>query len=549
MTLHAFDDRVIPEETVRVAKAAFPKGNPYMKMRDELGVLYQDSDFADLFPTTGQSGLSPGQLALTTVMQFAEGLSDRQAAEAVRGRIDWKYALNMDLSDPGFDHSVLSEFRGRLIEGGEAERLLDDMLVKFKEKGWLKSRGRQRTDSTHVLGAVRQLNRLECVGETMRQALAALAEAAPEWVLSQVTADWFDRYGPRFESYRLPKEKQEKAALQLQIGEDGWHLLAAIYDPQTPTELQTLLAVEIMRQIWIQQYYVENGQLQWREQDNLPPNSLLIQSPYDIEVRNRTKRSLNWTGYMAHLTETCEEDSPNLIVNVETTPATSADIKVLTPIHTHLADKDLQPGEHLVDTSYVDGHHLHTSKQDYGVDLVGPVPPNSSWQAQAGQGFDLPCFAIDWDAQTVTCPQGRVSHRWQAGAAANGKAVIQVHFRRADCRACDCRDQCTQSHTAPRALQFKPRPEYEALQAARQRQATDAFKQTYKKRAGVEGTISQGTRAFDLRQSRYIGLAKTHLQHIAIAAAINLSRLWAWWNDQPKAQTRRSKFLALAPTT
>jgi transposase len=549
MTLHAFDHRAIPEETARIAKAAFPKGNPYMKMRDELGVLYQDSEFADLFPTTGQTAESPGQLALVTVMQFAEGLSDRQSAEAVRGRIDWKYALNMELTDAGFDHSILSEFRGRLIEGGAEERLLNDMLVKFKEKGWLKSRGQQRTDSTHVLATVRQLNRLECVGETMRQVLDALAEAAPEWLLSQVTGDWFDRYGPRFESYRLPKEKKEKEALQIQIGEDGWHLLAAIYEPQTPTELRTLLEVEIMRQIWIQQYYVENGQLKWREQDNLPPNSLLIQSPYDIEARNRTKRSLNWTGYTAHLTETCDEDSPNLIVNVETTPATSADIKVLDQIHTNLDDKELLPGEHLVDTGYVDGEQLHTSQNEYDVDLFGPVPPNSSWQAKAGQGFDLPCFAIDWQAQTVTCPQGRVSQSWHPGQDQKGNEIIKVQFGRADCRACDCRDLCTKSETTPRGLQFKPRLEYEALQVARQRQETDQFKQTYKKRAGVEGTISQGTRSFDLRRSRYVGLAKTHLQHVAIAAAMNLSRVWAWLEQRPKAQTRCSKFLALAPST
>jgi transposase len=549
MTLHAFDHRAIPEETARVAKAAFPKGNPYMKMRDELGVLYQDSEFADLFPTTGQSALSPGQLALTTVMQFAEGLSDRQAADAVRGRIDWKYALNMELTDPGFDHTVLSEFRGRLIEGGAEERLLDDMLVKFKEKGWLKSRGQQRTDATHVLGAVRQLNRLECVGETMRQALEALTEAAPDWLLSQVTGDWFDRYGPRFESYRLPKEKQEKEALQIQIGADGWHLLTAIYDAQAPAALRTLLEVEIMRQIWIQQYYVENGQLKWREQDNLPPNSRLVQSPYDLEVRNRTKRSLNWTGYTVHLTETCDDDSPHLIVNLETTPATQADVKVLPQVHTHLADKGLLPGEHLVDTGYVDGQQLHTSQHDYGVDLFGPVPPNSSWQAKAGQGFDLPCFAIDWQAQTVTCPQGRVSQSWQPGQDPHGNEIIKVQFGHSDCRACDCRDQCTKSKTSPRGLQFKPQLEYEALQVARQRQETVQFKQTYKKRAGVEGTISQGTRSFDLRRSRYVGLAKTHLQHVAIAAAMNFSRVWAWLEQRPKAQTRRSKFLALAPTT
>ncbi len=550
MTLYAFEQRAIPEETVRIAKAAFPKGNLYLKMRDELGVLYQDSEFANLFPTTGQRALSPGQLALTTVMQFAEGLSDRQAAEAVRARIDWKYSLNMELTDPGFVHTVLHDFRERLIEGGVEEQLLDNMLEKFKAKGWLKSRGQQRTDSTHVLGAIRHLNRLECVGETMRQALEALAEAAPEWLLSQITRDWFDRYGPRFESYRLPKEKKKQAALQAQIGEDGRHLLSAIYDPQAPAQLRTLLEVEIMRQIWLQQYYVKNRHLKWRKKADLPPHSLLIHSPYDIEARNRTKRSLNWTGYTAHLTETSDEDSPNLIVNVETTPATKADVKVLDQIHTKLANKKLLPGEHLVDTGYVDAEQLHLSQSKYGVDLVGPAPPNSSWQAKAGQGFDLPCFAIDWEAQTVTCPQGQISQSWQPGQDGKGNPIIKVQFRSAGCKICSCRELCTKTKTAPRrGLQFKPRIEYQALQIARQRQETDSFKQTYKKRAGVEGTISQGTRSFDLRRSRYIGLAKTHFQHIAIAAAMNLSRLWAWLNERPKAQTRRTKFLALAPVT
>lgn len=385
MTLHAFDHRAIPEETARVAKAAFPKGNPYIKMRDELGVLYQDSEFADLFPTTGQAAESPGQLALVTVMQFAEGLSDRQAAEAVRGRIDWKYALNMELTDPGFDHSILSEFRGRLIEGGAEERLLNDMLVKFKGKGWLKSRGRQRTDSTQVLAAVRQLNRLECVGETMRQALAALAEAAPEWLVSQITLDWFDRYGPRFEAYRLPKEKAEQEALQVQIGTDGWQLLGAIYGPEAPAELRTLLEVELMRQVWLQQYYLHEEQVKWRDKDNLPPHNLLIQSPYDPEARNRTKRTLNWTGYSVHLTETCDEDRPNLIVNVETTPATRADVKVLDQIHTNLDGKGLLPGEHLVDTGYVDGEQLHTSKNEYDVDLFGPCLPTRPGRPKRGK--------------------------------------------------------------------------------------------------------------------------------------------------------------------
>lgn len=392
MTMYAFDHQTIPAETVRVAKAAFPKGNVYIKMRDELGVLYKDSHFADLFPTTGHMAEAPGQLALITVMQFAEGLSDRQAAEAVRARIDWKYALNLELTDAGFDHSLLNEFRDRLLAGGAEERLLNDMLAHFKEKGWLKSRGRQRTDATHVLAAVRQLNRLECVGETMRQVLETLSEISPRWLLLQVKPDWFERYGRRLEAYRLPKDKQEQAALQLQIGRDGWQLLAAIYGEEAPPELRFIPEVELMRQVWLQQYYYENDQVKWRANQDLPPHQMLIQSPYDVEARNCTKRSLNWTGYLVHFTETCDEDSPNLIVNVETVAATTADVDVVEPIHSHLAQKALLPGEHLVDTAYVEAEQLHTAQTQYDLDLIGPAHLDASWQAKAAQ--ELLCHRL-----------------------------------------------------------------------------------------------------------------------------------------------------------
>ena len=195
MSLRPEPIRPVPEETARVARAAFPKGNAFMQMRDELGVIWEDEDFADLFPRRGQPALAPWRLALVTVMQFSEDLSDRQAADAVRARIDWKCALGLELSDSGFDFSVLSEFRDRLLEGGAEQLLLERMLERFAERGWVKARGRQRTDSTHVLSAVRVLNRIELVGETMRAALSALAIAAPEWLRERAPQEWFSRYG------------------------------------------------------------------------------------------------------------------------------------------------------------------------------------------------------------------------------------------------------------------------------------------------------------------------------------------------------------------
>jgi transposase len=160
MSLFPQEFILVPEETARVARKAFPKGNVYMRMRDELGVLYKDSDFAPLFSTQGRPAEAPARLNLVLIIQYAEGLTDRQVAEAVRGRIDLKYTLGMELTDPGFDASILSEYRDRLIEGGMESKLLDDMLEQFQARGWLKARGQQRIDSTHVLAATRKLNRL-----------------------------------------------------------------------------------------------------------------------------------------------------------------------------------------------------------------------------------------------------------------------------------------------------------------------------------------------------------------------------------------------------
>jgi transposase len=205
MSLHPKAIPPVPEDTSRVARAAFPKGNIYVQIRDTLGSIYEDSDFADLFSVKGQPAQSPWRLALICVMQYMENLSDRQAANAVRGRIDWKYALSLPLEDSGFDFSALSEFRKRLIEGGAEELLLKRILEQLREKELIKGHKRQRTDSTHILAAIRPLNRLETLGETFRATLNSLAVVAPNWLAKKLKKDWFDRYGRRVENYRLPK--------------------------------------------------------------------------------------------------------------------------------------------------------------------------------------------------------------------------------------------------------------------------------------------------------------------------------------------------------
>jgi transposase len=234
---------VIPDETIRVARAAFPKGNLYMRRYDELGALFADRHFADLFPTCGQPAESPARLALVLIMQFAENVTDRQAADAVRARIDWQYALGLELTDPGFDFSLLSEFRSRVLSQGAEQRIRDLMLNQFNAAGLLKVRGRQRTDSTHILAAIRTLNRLELVGRTLHHALNALAELAPDWLQSQITPDWFDRYSRQIDEYRLPKSEPDRRALAETSGRDGLHLLARLEQDEHAPNVQELAAI------------------------------------------------------------------------------------------------------------------------------------------------------------------------------------------------------------------------------------------------------------------------------------------------------------------
>jgi transposase len=228
----------VPEDTARVARAAFPKGTTYLQMRDVLGAIYDDEDFAQLFQARGRPAIAPCRLALVTLMQFSEGLSDRQATEVVRARIDSKYALGLQLTDPGFDFSVLWEFRSRLVEGGKERLLLEKLLEGCKERGYLKVRGRARTDSTHVVSALRILSKWERTAETMRAALNALASAEPEWLTEHADPEWFERYGRRIEEQKLPKGKEAREQHLKTVGADGMRLLAHLEAPHTPQGLK-----------------------------------------------------------------------------------------------------------------------------------------------------------------------------------------------------------------------------------------------------------------------------------------------------------------------
>jgi len=558
MSLHPQPMTPVPEQTARVAHAAFPKGHPYLTLRDHLGTIFQDEDFATLFPAWGYPGLPPWRLALVTVMQFRENLADRQAAEAVRARIDWKYLLSLELTDPGFDFSVLSEFRARLLAGSAAALLLEKLLERCRTMGLLKARGQQRTDSTHVLAAIRVMNRLELVAETLRAALNALAAVAPAWLQAMAPLAWDERYGKRIEDTRLPQGQASRDAYGQMVGEDGFALLDALEAPETPESLRALPVITALRQTWQRHYERASGKgtvqsplasssVRFKRNQDLPPAAEAIESPYDPEARYRQKCDTQWTGYMVHISETCEPTAPHLLTHVHTTTAAVYEAQCTTPIHQALSAKDLAPREHFVDGAYISADELVASQEEHGITLRGPTRPIQGWQAHTDGAYDLSQFTVDWEQRQARCPQGKVSTVWREYVDREGQPYTIVRFGLQDCRPCQARPLCSRTQETGRSLHLPSQERFEALQAARAWYASEEGRQRYQRRAGVEGTLSQGVRAFGLRRSRYRGLEKTHLQHVATAAAINIDRLVAWLEEQPRAKTRTSRFAALAP--
>jgi transposase len=374
------------------AKYAWREAPLAVQVRDRFGELFPDVEFESAFAGRGRPGWSPGRLALVTVLQMAEGLTDRQAAEAVREKLSWQYALGLDLDDPGFDHTVLSEFRARVVDHGLEERVLDLLLDRLVEVGLLGPGGKQRTDSTHVVSAVRDLNRLELAGESVRACLEALAACAPWWLAEVIDVPgWSRRYTARVDSWRLPTSKAKRTELALAYARDGYALVEACYRADAPGWVREVEAVQVLRVVVLQNYtrtVTETGTEVARreaERDGLPPGRFRLSSPYDTDARWGVKRDTFWNGYKVHLSETCDAEEaatsrqgdgagarsqpcpsatagsghserspqrPNLITNVATTAATVPDSAMTEAIHHALDRRGLLPAEHYVDAGY-----------------------------------------------------------------------------------------------------------------------------------------------------------------------------------------------------
>lgn len=541
----------IPADTYTLAVKLYAPTNPYLVIGNRLALFVSDGDFADLYSVEGKPALSPALLAMVTTLQYMENLSDREAAVMVVSRIDWKYALHLPLDYAGFDFSVLCEFRGRLVEHEATGRVFEALLEQLKADGLVSGRGKQRTDALAVVGAVRRLNRLELVVETVRVTLNAIEDVDAEWLKRNVPASWAERYAQPAHGERLVKERGEKGraaanALAQQVGQDGVWLLGRIDAADTPTLIRDLPQVKTLRTVWVQQFKVEEGAaVIFKESLDDVSGLEQIQTPHDPDVRYSEKRGHDWEGYKVHITETVDEDQPRLITDVQTSLACEADSAQVKPIQTALVERDLTPNQHIGDAGYITGATMRDSQEERSIELIGPARPDTSAQARSG-GVTLDQFEIDTEQKVARCPGGHASAGWTEGQDQSGETVYHIEFDAETCAGCPLREQCIKSkRNKGRKLQVKASHRYVAQR--RKEQSTPEFKAVYQKRAGVEASLSEMVRAHGLRAARYVGQAKVHLQHLFIATATNLKRSARWLAGARPAKNRPPGLRSLVP--
>jgi transposase len=525
----------MPEETGRIGKKLLEETDAYRLIGDQLFEEWKEEEVADLYSSEGKPGFSPVILAFVSVFQFMERLADRQAAQALRMRLDWKYALHLPLEDMGFDYSVLSEFRDRLIEGGAENQVFEKLVEQIRGMGLIKERGKQRTDSIAMLVKVRRLSRIEMVVETLRLAVVALVAANREWSEEVIPPSWEQKYGERFVRQRY--SEQEWKEYEANIGNDGQWMLKRLRDGGAPAELQDLPEVQVFSTVWAQQFRKAQGEMVYQELKKYDGHTQ-IQTPHDPEARYSRKRRFEWLGDKVQVTETEDEGYPHIITDMVGTNSNQTDYEELPLIQDRLIERQCKPSQHYVDAGYMSGPNLAHS-HGLEIDLIGPLPEVVTPQELLPNGITQAQFQMDPKKNVVTCPQGH-----QARNPSLVVNTLSFHFPKKVCLACPLHARCC---TGKGGRTVGMNIHYDLVQTARTRQKSDTFKKDYHQhRSGIEGSLSALVRGHGMRVSRYIGQKKRNLQAIFTGCAANLKRTANWLSGE-RPQVRHKKSWSLYP--
>jgi transposase len=508
----------IPEEIARIGQTILSEDDPYRLVGNEVQDILKLEDFSHLYSEEGRGAVCPIVLSLVTLFQILENVPDREAAKLAVVRLDWKYALHVPVEWQGFHYSTLSNFRQRLLDHGEERLLFDKVLSWVSGHGLLKKQGKQRTDSTHVLGQVATLSRLEMLWETLRMALRALERMAPSWYASTVPAAFHDVYSVRQHDWQLSQEEVKRATKQ--AGQDGFWLLDRI-DESAPKAAQELAEVVTLQKVLKQQFTrgsgSSGGQVRLRPSRRGQQKDTIV-NPHEPEARWSVKRSTKWIGYKLHVTETVEAEAGcTFLTDVGISAANEHDSEAVDAIQQRLQVLEVAPNEMIVDQGYMSGGNMARS-QLRGIDLFGPMPADNSGKPD---GYRQEDFDIDWQKQMVTCPEGSTSSGWFDRRQADDAIGVYVRFG-GQCTTCPAKSACAPGKHG-RTLSINAH--HALINARRAEQETASFRKRFKQRAAVEGTISALVRKHGARRARYRGRAKVALQYSLTGAAVNLKQL------------------------
>lgn len=511
MTMRGRDLAQMPADTGMLGQKVLAANDPYRVIGDHLADLLSDEPFATMYETTGRQAVWPSLLAMVTLFQFLEKAPDREAARMVVTRLDWKYALHLPLDYLGFDFSILCDFRQRILAHGKEALIFETVLRKVQSLGFIKKRGKQRTDALAVIGAVRMVSHLETVTETLRVTVRALEQGALAWMEREVPASFREEYARSRSDYGLT-EVERQAALE-QVGQDGCWLLERL-DAAAPHAVRALEAVTLLRTVWGQRYERVAGKVSVRT--TMVDCTERIVTPHDPGVRAGEKWGKAWHGEKVHITETAEPDRPAFITDVTTANASSGDGEALPEIREHLSAREAPPAEQYVDSGYVSGKQMAASREA-GIDLVGPPLADTS-----PNGLKIADFGLDRAAKVAICPAGQRSVKWCAHTERDGSAGVNIHFAATVCAGCPLRSRCTTGQGG-RCIHVSER--YGILEARRAEAKTDEFREKMRARPAIEATLSELVRGHGLRRHRYRGAGKRHLENLLKGTACNLKRL------------------------
>ncbi len=512
MSLKQAFPKEIPATTRDAVEAMLPADSVCRLLGEKAEEIIDESALAAMYHQTGRGAINPVLLCFVLVLQFYEKLPDRRAAEMVKVRMDWKYALRQELNWPGFDYSSLCNFRKRLYAHGQEYLMFEQVLKYLFKLGYVKSK-RQRTDATHVLAAVERLSRLELVWETLRLALGALTNADGKWVRQVLPVSFVNFNSQKRSEFRLSPAQTKEALLA--AGQDGFWLLSQIAQ-HGQAAWQDLPEIITLSQVLSQQFDQgdEDGESGLKAKANIDAKGDVITSPHEPSVRySRKGKETAWRGYKAQVTETVDGAFP-VITDIGIHSANEADGKALEEILKRLAERGLLPEKQYVDQAYCNGKTLHDSEQK-GLDLRGFIGSNS----RKPVGFRLQDFDVDVERRQARCPAGKKATVFNPSS--QHDVAWNVRFGK-QCQRCPFNSLCT---TEKRGRSLEISPYHKQLTKRRREQASAGFVKEMHARARIESTIGELARRHGLRQNRYRGQEKATLQAAFTATAVNLKRL------------------------